>query len=168
MTTQIEANYIEGFSNSDIIRAKEAIEILEALVNSQEFKKAVISERRFKRRKIKTKSGNHKYTNTEILNLILSGEDLKNSANNIVNLNLKLYDSKKNEIGNTNTSTLIISTYRGYFINSDIKCYTCHILHEYMHVIGFTHSFFNVFGREYTVPYRIGTIAKKILNCNYN
>lgn len=162
--TRINTNFLEGFSNDEIERAKIAINMLEETINSEVFKEKVLAVPKFTKNKIKRKTGNKRYNNQEILDLILSGEDLNNPADGVINLNLKLYDSEKNEIGHTNMTTLQISTYRGYFSEKDIENYAAHLLHEYMHVIGFVHGHYDIFGKRHkTVPYRIGKLTLKIL-----
>ncbi len=162
--TTITVNFLEGFNETEKKKASKSINLLENIINTQEFKEAVLKVPSFSKNKIKRKTGNKKYSNQEILDLILSGEDLKNPADNIINLNLDLYNGEKNEIGHTNMNTLTISTYQGYFNKKDIKLYAAHLLHEYMHIIGFIHGRFDIFGKRYkTVPYRIGKLTYSLL-----
>ncbi len=165
--TTINTVFLEGFSDEEKEKANIAIEMIRELINSEIFKEKVLAVPSFTKNKIKRKTGNKRYTNQEIYDLILSGEDLKNPADGVINLKLNLYDSEKNEIGHTNMTTLEISTFRGYFLSKKIKNYAAHILHEYMHVIGFVHGRYDIFGKRHkTVPYRIGKLALDILNQN--
>ena len=92
------------------------------------------------------KKDKHFYTSTEIHDLIWNGEDeIGQSKDGIINLKLmaKDYEPNKNGSithGSTNKNTLIIKSNRATRIHSAIPGkYACHILHEYMHVLGFKH-----------------------------
>ncbi|WP_109301761.1 hypothetical protein [Aquimarina sp. AU474] len=166
MNTTIQVNYIEGFNQQHLVKANQAIQLVQDLVNSNAFKEAVLSVRRFKNPRVRRRTGRRRYSNQEILDLILGGRDLNNPADQIMNFRLRLYDSQVNEIGNTNMTTLIISTFKGYLEDNAVGCYAAHLLHEYMHTIGFTHSRFDIFGRDRTVPYKIGKIARDLLGAD--
>ena len=44
----------------------------------------------------------------------------------------------------------------------DLHSFTATIVHEYSHMLGYSHRFFDHQGRLETVPYKIGTIAEDI------
>lgn len=165
--TKINVNYISGFSEAEKERANMAIDLLRKLINTEEFAIKVREIPSFTRNTIPQKTGGEKYYHEEILNLIRSGEDLNSEADGVINLKLKLYDGERSEVGHTSMSTLEISTFRGYFADNDIAYYASHLMHEYMHVIGFTHGKFDMFKKRHkTVPYRIGKTVFKMLTAN--
>jgi len=95
----------------------------------------------------KQKKDKHSYSNLEIHDLLFYGMDEIGSVNDgIINFNLKAVDKEKNRNGSmthgsTNSGTLIISSNRKTRIHSSKKGkYAVHLLHEYMHVLGFKHK----------------------------
>jgi hypothetical protein len=160
--TKIEIDFISGFNENEKKIVLDNISKLEKLINSKEFEEKIVNSKTFYRNKIPFISKKNKYTNTQILSILKSGKELNTIKDNIINLKLHLYDSKKNEIGHTD-SNLQIHTHRGYFKNNPIEYYLSHILHEYCHTLGFKHSYWKLPFRSKTVPYKIGNITKELL-----
>jgi hypothetical protein len=95
----------------------------------------------------KIKKDKHEYTNKEIHDLLFYGMDEIGGINDgVLNFKLKAVDKEKNRNGSmthgsTNSGSLIISSNRKTRIHSKIKGkYAVHLLHEYMHVLGFKHK----------------------------
>ena len=93
------------------------------------------------------KKDKHNYTNLEIHELLFYGMDEIGSVKDgVINLKLKAVDKEKNRNGSmthgsTNSGTLIISSNRKTRIHAKEKGrYAVHLLHEYMHILGFKHK----------------------------
>ena len=123
----------------------------------------------------KLKKDKHNYTNTEIINLIKIGADEIGETNDsTLNFKLKAKTYEKNSNskvthGSTNKNTLIITSNRETRVNSSkTGAYACHLLHEYMHVLGFKHKSNSPSkNKNYCggidVPLGIQKIAQKVL-----
>lgn len=155
--TTVSYQTYNGFDDP-IVKAKldTAIAILQEVVNDPAFEKAFF-DTRFIRRKRKSK--------LEIFNLIKRGqEDDGSLPDNVINLKLMVYNNEKNEVGHTDGGDTI-HTHKGYILANPAVCYAAHLLHEYCHVLGFTHAFLRMPLRFMTVPYRAGRIVARMKGC---
>ena len=94
----------------------------------------------------KLKKDKHSYTNQEIHDLLWHGDDeIGEPKDGVINLKLRAKDYEQNKKGltkhgGTNKNTLVISSNRKTRIHSKkVGEYACHLIHEYMHVLGFKH-----------------------------
>ena len=123
----------------------------------------------------KLKKDKHAYTSDEIHDLIWYGQDeIGQDKDGVLNLKLRAKDYPKNKNGSqthgsTNSGTLIISSNRSTRIHSTVKGkYAAHLLHEYIHVLGFKHKH-NLPSKNIKkcggidVPLRIQKIAEAII-----
>lgn len=122
------------------------------------------------------KKDRHDYSPTEIYQLLWTGDDEIGSKNDgLINLKLMATDFKPNRNGSithgsTNRNTLVIKSSRTTRIQSKVRGkYACHLLHEYMHVLGFKHISNNPTKNiqecgGIDVPLKIQKIAESILS----
>jgi hypothetical protein len=92
------------------------------------------------------KKDKHDYSSDEIYQLLWNGDDEIGGENDgVINFKLMATDFKPNRNGtithgSTNRNTLVIKSSRSTRIQSNVRGkYACHLLHEYMHVLGFKH-----------------------------
>ncbi|RZJ22054.1 MAG: hypothetical protein EON51_09155 [Acinetobacter sp.] len=104
--------------------------------------------------------------------MILTGQnDISRTQDYSIDLRLKLYDKYRggNEFGYTGMEDRITSTHRCYVLNNDVKCYASHLVHEYMHQIGFR-DVKSWRGGKWTkinsVPYKVGRLVDKFIANN--
>ncbi len=156
----VKVDTLIDFNASDSLALKKELELMDVLLSNPKFwlqiKKAHFfcsAQRTYhskrKRHSIypKLKKDKHSYTSQEIHDLLWFGQDEIGSPNDqVINLKLRAKDYPKNKNGSqthgsTNSGTLIISSDRKTRIHSKIKGkYAAHLLHEYMHVLGFKHK----------------------------
>ena len=177
------------FTKEDSAALKKEIVILNAVLANDAFWEAIISAefyctaqrvyhstRKRKAEYPKLKKDKHSYTSQEIHDLIWNGEDeIGGEKDGVINLKLRAKDIPINKNGSqthgsTNSGSLIISSNRKTRIQSKIKGkYAAHLLHEYIHVLGFKHknnlpSKNKVKCGGIDVPLRIQKIAEGIIN----
>ncbi len=151
--TKIVYTAYNGFEDEQLkIKLDSAIKILEQIVNNDAFE-ILVKHTKYLRKNRKS--------NSEIYSLIKTGQEEESIADSIINLKLMAYESEKNEIGHTDAGDTI-HTNKGYILENPAHIYASHLLHEYCHVLGFTHAFLRMPFRFMSVPYRIGTIVEKI------
>ena len=145
-------------------KLQEAAKILELALNSNEFKQMVLDEN--------FNVGNNNLSSEEIYALLVGGQDnyINAEKDGELNFRLSVFDApfkKKNNdnFGVTNMTTRVTRTHRCFILNNDIKCYASHIMHEYMHQIGFIdkRSFLGLGKKTNSVPYKIGRIVDKLI-----
>lgn len=142
-----------------------ALQLVDSVINTQEFKEGILKAK-FAR--------NNNLSNTEILSLFLSGQEVyQKKANDTMDLILETYpDQKGDNIGTTYSSTRIVSS-EAYILRNGARCYAAHIIHEYCHTIGVEKTGFQhrhkVLSKKQrkekcqSVPYVIGDLSRKIL-----
>lgn len=123
----------------------------------------------------KKRKDRHNYSNQEIYDLLWFGDDeIGSPKDGVLNfkLQVKIFEPNKNGTvthGSTNRNTLIISSSPTTRINSPKQgVYACHLIHEYMHVLGFKHKHNTPSKNEkkcggVDVPLRIQQLAKKFV-----
>lgn len=138
-----------------------AIQELEQVFNSEEFKQMVLCET--------FNVGNYNFSSRDIYKLIVSGKDnYENKPNdNSIDIRVTVFDkyAGSGNFGITNMTSRVTTTHRCYILNNPQKCYTSHLAHEYMHQIGFYDERTWLFGKKTSsVPYKIGRIIDKLIN----
>lgn len=153
--TTIQVTENNGFEDP-IIKQKldDAVKILERVVNSDQFGKRVENSKYFR---------NNKMKGAAILQKIRTGHEENTMPDNIISLLVEVYNNKKNEIGHT-TPDGIIHTNKEWILSNSATCYAAHLLHEYCHVLGFSHSWLRLPFRSKTVPYKIGNFVAQLEN----
>lgn len=140
----------------------ESVELLRKVFASPEFRTRIL-EHRYKGRK--AFAWNRGLSNQEIYQKILSGvEKLDPEKNNAMDVEISLFtDMKSNVLGYTKTQTKKIWMNTKYF-NEDTTSIELgsHLMHEWLHKLGFGHERKRCEDRKYTVPYAIGYIVKEL------
>ncbi len=147
----------------------------EAKIQSAEYKimKVIESEA------FRTKVLNHTYggvkkfvdngglTNSQIYTKILEGmENYKQSKNNTMDLNIKVYYENSSTVGYTTTTSSYINMNTKFLNTYTSTQVTRNMIHEWLHKLGFKHAVSYSTSRDYSVPYAVGKIMET-LAANY-
>ena len=162
--TTVKITKKENFSPKTDSILKKSIFLIDSIVNTENFRKAIISANfvNFKG-----------CSNHEILLLFLGGCEIsKPILNDTMEFELVIYpDQQGDNIGTTYSSRRIVSSEK-YILKNGERCYAAHLIHEYCHTIGYDgfgfahiHNTSNGRKREkcLSVPYIIGEVARKQL-----
>jgi hypothetical protein len=147
----------------------------EAKIQKAEYKiQKVIASEAFR-----TKVLNHTYngvkkfvdngglTNSQIYTKILEGmENFKQTKNNTMDLNIKVYYENSSTVGYTSTSSSYINMNTKFFNTYTSNQVARNMTHEWLHKLGFHHAVSYSTSRNYSVPYAIGKIMET-LAANY-
>lgn len=159
-TTAVRTIEVDNsFDKESRLKLRAATKQLEEILNSEAFAREVLHE--------KFNVGNNGLSSAEIYELIISGiNDYKsNSKDYSIDLLLSVFDKYvgSGNFGKTNMKTRITSTHRCFILNNNVKCYTSHLAHEYMHQVGFYDKRKWIVGtKTQSVPYKIGNIVNKL------
>ena len=163
-----------GYDEPRLLKLRGALAPVENILNSQQFKDAVLNfttngELTFSFKKNWFKSFDT-YTNEEVYKMIMQAHELHD---NIMDGSVDLYlDLKEGSDGNVVGYGLpgdeIIHTYKEWFDNPDRKNQEIanHIIHEWCHKIGFEHAQqpWQDINRNNSVPYAIGNLVEGFYN----
>ncbi len=148
----------------DVEKAEKARLLIEKTINDKSFHDKVTSAK-FEDRRFRDRSGTtHQIEdNTEILERLLIGNEQYGERNSDYEWDLKivLFRSLANEIGHRNRDTIF--TKKKQFRQMTTERVAAHWIHEYAHVIGFTHDHEVTKIRPNSVPYAVGSISRKIM-----
>lgn len=159
-----------GYEGDDLEKQARVIAVLEKVLNSPQFAERVHAFR-FNTRGT---NGSLGFSNTELLTIVLSGSDIDGVAaadssvaaagavTRVLKMNLNLDRDRRGELGHTNMESGEIFTGEDWFRSTNICEIAGHYLHEYTHVVGFGHTFFNVLRRSRSVPYGLGDTAAQL------
>lgn len=154
--------YMRNFDDKDQAKVLKAKEILEVIMNSEEFKNRVLN---FTYNGKKEFHQNNGLTNEEIYNHLMTGEELlMPNSTGVMNFDLTLYTSKNpwsKVKGYTNPDSMRIYINRKFFkLSSWTPVDTAgNMAHEWVHKMGFGHDYRDNNDRPYSVPYAIGYIV---------
>lgn len=165
---------LKEFTPELINQFHKVIDIGLKAINSDEFQDKVVNFKWtetywswFRRKSIEhnTYYQNNGKSNQQIYDMLMSGTDnIHPLPDGDMDLYLELYYANNGVIGYTSGGTETIFINRKFFIpnlgtprgNADI---VANLVHEYMHKVGFDHSYFNSSVRPYSVPYAVGYLA---------
>jgi hypothetical protein len=165
----------KNFEGSELIKLNDARFVLERVLNSREFKLAVIgftSKTRSRKSFLhpwvyRTQPGflwNNRKSNFHVYNQIISGQDrFEDAEDKEVNIHITL--DRRNGgsvIGYTYPSTRMTWIYESFFGRATAASIASNMMHEYCHNLGFGHPFKSTWDRQYSVPYGLGSIVKKL------
>lgn len=164
----ITVNLIEsnGYSGENLIKLNSALLIIERVINSDLFKQKVSEYPFYYRKKLFGGYIDQPYTNLEVLSIIENAIEYPgNSTKNCVDLYLNLIDgSNGSVIGYGINGQKEIYTYKKMFEVMKIEEIANHIVHEWLHKLGFTHAEYTTyFGkRDKSVPYAVGNLIENL------
>ena len=140
----------------------ESVELLRRIFASHEFKTRILNHR-FNGKK--AFAWNKGLSNQEIYQRILGGvEKLEPERNNAMDVEIDLFtDMNSNVLGYTKTQTKKIWMNTKYFNAETTNVeLSSHLMHEWLHKLGFGHERKRCQDRVYTVPYAIGYIVRDL------
>lgn len=173
---KIDIHKLVGFTPKQEEQFRNILSVGTNALNSEHFKSSVLNftwveyyRKWFRKYSIlhNTFNWNNGLSNQEIYDLFMSGVDqLNTDADGDLDLFLELYFANNSVIGYTYPT--IVTTYanKKYFLGnleskSGNAAIFANIIHEYLHKVGFDHSYYNNATRRYTVPYAMGDIAEE-------
>lgn len=150
---------IKGFSGASLEKLDKAFELLEVVVNTEEFKNRVINfvnkkgERQF--------ASNKKLSNEEIFKIFMSGEEtLQPTTTGEMNYFVSLYNARFSKVvGWTNAKINTINVNWKFFKNYEANDVAGNLAHEWTHKIGFDHASAS---EHDSAPYAIGYIVREM------
>lgn len=150
---------VVGFDNESMVKMNKAFEVLEKVVNSEEFKNRVIN---FKNRQNERSfASNNGLSNEQIFDAFLEGrETLQPNTPGEMNFFLSLYHKRYSKvIGWTNGSINVININWKFFKNFKPNEVAGNLAHEWTHKLGFDHQ---SAAEHDSAPYAIGYIVREM------
>lgn len=139
----------------------EALELIRQVFASDEFKEEVLNYRFHWRRRFHQNNG---LSNLEIYNLILNGVEKRFPyKNNAMDVEIELYsDYSSNVLGYTWPRSKRIWMNKKYYNKHTPSELAGHLIHEWLHKLGFGHERERNELRRHSVPYAIGYIVRDL------
>lgn len=156
---EVKAMKIEGFSGSGKVKLEQAFEVLEKIVNSEEFKEKIVNFKNAKGQR--AFASNKGLSNERIYEIFMEGrETLQQKTPGEMNFFLKLYNGWWSKVvGWTNEDINTININSKFFKNYKPNEVAGNLAHEWTHKLGFDH----ISAAEHdSAPYAIGYIVEKM------
>ena len=162
---RVVINSAKNFNDTQAAHLEASRDLLERIVNSEEFKQRVLH---VSYQGQETFVQNNGLSNLQVYNKILEAAEQLPSpteANRVIDLSVQLYTSSyfgRNVVGYTSpdTPTIYMNT---YFYNGATPGESAsNMMHEWMHKLGFDHDYNSTARRPYSVPYAIGDIVDQM------
>jgi hypothetical protein len=150
-----------NFDSVQNAKIQDAASLIEKVVSSDEFRHEVLNHTYNGKREFVDNGG---YSNAQIYQKILNAKEkmLKLGNNNVMDLELELYNDQTTTIGYTFPDVVRIFMNTKYFNSFDATQVTDNMFHEWLHKIGFDHAVNYTPSRDHSVPYAIGYIVKRL------
>jgi hypothetical protein len=149
-----------NMSSPQEAKIQSAEEKIKAVVATEEFRKLVLNHTY---NGVKTFVNNNGLSNAQIYQKILQGaEKLQPAKNNAMDLIIKLYYQNSSTIGYTTIGSKTIYMNTKYFNQYNAAGVSHNMMHEWLHKLGFGHAVSYSPSRDYSVPYAIGYMLKKL------
>jgi hypothetical protein len=160
----VKGMQITGFSGEGLTKIQTAFQVLELVVNSEEFKDRVIN---FKNDKCERQFASNKgLTNEQVYQIFMEGkETLQQNTPGEMNFYLKLYNAWWSKvIGYTSGDTNLININYKFFKKFQPSDVAGNLAHEWTHKIGFDHkSAAEHDSAPYAIGYIVDELAAKVL-----
>jgi hypothetical protein len=159
---RIDLASLKGFSSSQADKAHQAADLMEQVLNSEEFHQAVLNhEYDGKKQFASVPAGT---TNEQVYAKIMAGRETYTAVEDAVaTLSLILYKppfwKKWSVVGYTYPGNYPIHTNKYYFNSFTPAQVAGNLTHEWLHKIGFDHDFNRTARRPHSVPYAIGELV---------
>ena len=151
---------LSNFNYEEMEKALAAADLIRQVVASPEFRDEIINHTVDG---VRTFVDNQGLTNGEIYQIILEGsEKLNPGRNNSLDVKLRLYYEENNIIGYTYSNSEYIWLNRNYFSWYTPAQVSGNLFHEWLHKLGFMHSYEYTETRKNSVPYAIGYIMGRL------
>jgi hypothetical protein len=153
---KVKAHSVQGFNSQSQLKLKRAFDVLEVVLNSQEFKHRIVN---FKNSQGEAKfASNAALSNEEIFMALMEGrETLQPDTPGEMNLYLKLYNNPFSRvIGWTSPQINTIHINWKYFRKYGPHEVAGNLAHEWAHKLGFDHRSAS---EHDSVPYAVGYIV---------
>lgn len=158
-------NRLIGFNKKrDLDKAERVRKLIEEVINDRDFRNKVLKADFHDRRFIDDSGNTSEITdNSIILEKLISGKEQYTGEEKDYewDLRITLYRSITSEIGHRSKETIF--TKKKKYRNLNDRFIASHWIHEYLHVIGFTHDYDRTRRRPYSIPYLIGNLASDAL-----
>ena len=154
---------LDGFSAAEQAKLTQAAGVLERVLNSVEFRDAVLNHRFQGQAGYADGSG---LSNAQIYQAIRDGKErFEQTADGEADFNLNLRNFswfQRNVVGYTTESSDTITLNRRFFSNYTPAEVASNLCHEWLHKLGFEHDFQSTSRRPDSVPYAIGDLVEKL------
>jgi hypothetical protein len=150
---------IKGFDAESMKKLEKAFEVVEKVVNSEEFKNRILNFENSK--KERAFASNEGLTNEQIFAIFMDGrENLQQETPGEMNYFVSLYNKRFSKvIGWTNPTINTININWKFFKNFKPNEVAGNLVHEWVHKIGFGHK---SAAEHDSAPYAIGYIAREM------
>ncbi len=156
---------LANFDYDEMEKVLAAADLIKRVVASTDFRNEIINHTVDG---VRTFVDNQGLTNEEIYQIILEGsEKLNPGRNNSLDVKLRLYYEDTNIIGYTYSNSEYIWLNQNYFSWYTPAQVSGNLFHEWLHKLGFMHSYEYTDSRKDSVPYAIGYIMGRLAR-DYN
>lgn len=159
---RVSLGQVSGTSDVERRKLDEATTLLARVLNSREFKDAVLSA---------TFAGRPGFasdtrTPAEVYATVRAAKErYTDAADGEVDLNVRLESFswfQRNVVGYTTASSDTITTNRRFFSGYEPAEVAGHLAHEWLHTLGFEHDFRATARRPSSVPYELGELVERL------
>lgn len=154
--------YLRDFSSTQEDKMESALEKLNIVLNSEEFRIKVLNHQY---NGINTFVDNNGQSNLEVYYTILKGAEVLNGIiDQEVDIDITLYYSNNSTVGYTYPNVDRIWVNDKFFATYNHGSVAANVVHEWLHKLGYGHDFDRTIRRNYSVPYAIGSIVRELVN----
>lgn len=156
---------ITNASSTMTSKIRLAEDYIKKVISTDEFRDQVINHTY---NGVRTFVDNGGFTNEQIYQKMLDGaERLNKLVNNTMDMELVMYYENSTTVGYTTSGSPKIYANTRFYDDYSAGTITGNMTHEWLHKLGFSHAVSYSTSRDYSVPYAIGTIMRRLANTTY-
>ena len=150
-----------NFTDDQQKKINDAAEIIKKIITTAAFKERILN---YKFQGKKAFNNNQGLSNEEIYQKIIEGAELQNGQikDHSMDIEIELFYEKNKTIGYTYSHTKRVWINDKYFAQYDAVKVADNLMHEWMHKLGFEHSYEWNKDRDHSVPYAVGYILEEL------
>ena len=153
------------FSQTQFDKLVQAKQLIETVINSEDFKAAVLNFKYDGKNEFVQNNG---MTNQQIYDFLMTGAEQfpkQTSADKAMDFNIELYTSSwfgRGTLGYTNIDDPTIHINTRFYNPAQVNAVAMNMVHEWTHKMGFDHDANRTARRDFSVPYAIGYLIRDL------
>jgi hypothetical protein len=157
---KVSVEILESSSAARIKKIESGGRLLEKILNTELFKSRVVG---YVFNGVRGYVDSDGRTNEQVFNLIMEGSEvLSPGIDHTANIKITFYYRPSSTVAQTSSRSLVISFNKKYLDQFDVVEVAGTLMHEWLHKLGFGHSYRYNNRRDHSIPYAIGYIVRDI------
>ncbi len=157
---KVEVEFLETSTPERIKKIQSAAKLLEKILNTEIFKSRVEG---YTHNGVRGYTDSEGRSNEQIYKMIIDGSEvLSPGIDHTANIKITFYYRPSSTVAQTSTQSLVIDFNKKYLDQFSVNEVSGTLIHEWLHKLGFGHSYRYNSRRDHSIPYAIGYMVRDL------